>query len=187
MEIDKTIERKITLSGLSDIMFDRYPGDNKTKLTPEKKFYYMPDGETLAMPAMNIVSFLTAQNTDSAPKRLLDKREYKSVASGILSFTAITPFEIPFLVKGKPIKFDEFDGKRFYVHNSVARLAKGVPNPKSRPVIRLPWELAFSISIFPNKEFTEDMLHDMFVRGGMAIGLGTFRGVFGKFKVSEWA
>jgi hypothetical protein len=184
--MDKTTERKILLTGLSDIMFDRYPGDNKTVLTPEKKFYYMPDGDTLAMPAMNIVSFLTAQNTDSAPKRLLDKRQYKSVASAILSFTAITPFEIPFMSNGETLKFDGFDGKKFYIHNSVARLAKGVPNPKVRPVIRLPWELAFDVSIFPNKEFTEDMLHDLFVRGGLAIGLGTFRGVFGKFKVSKW-
>jgi hypothetical protein len=30
------------------------------------------------------------------------------------------------------------------------------------------------------------MLTDLFIRGGLAIGLGTFRGVFGKFKVSEW-
>ena len=100
--MEKTIKRKVLLSGLSDIMFDRYPGDNKTVLTPEKKFYYLPDGETLCMPAMNIVSFLTAQNTDSAPKRLLDKRQYKTIASAILSFTAITPFEIPFLSNGEP-------------------------------------------------------------------------------------
>jgi hypothetical protein len=184
--MEKTIQRKVLLTGLSDIMFDRYPGDNKTVLTPEKKFYYLPDGETLAMPAMNIVSFLTAQNTDSAPKRLLDKRQYKTVASAILSFTAITPFEIPFLSNGEPVKFSGFDGKKFYIHNSVARLAKGVPNPKIRPVIRTPWELAFEVSIFPNKEFTEDMLTDLFIRGGLAIGLGTFRGVFGKFKVSKW-
>ena len=68
----------------------------------------------------------------------------------------------------------------------MARLAKGVPNPKIRPVIRAPWELAFEVSIFPNKEFTEDMLTDLFIRGGLAIGLGTFRGIFGKFRVVEW-
>jgi hypothetical protein len=183
---EKVLTRKVTLTGLADIMFDRYPGDNKTQLTPEKKFYFMPDGETLMFPSMNLISFLSAQNTDSAPKRLIDKRKYKEVASAILSFTAITPFEIPFTSNGEPVKFSEFDAKKFYVHNSVARLAKGVPNPKARPVLRTPWELGFEISIFPNKEFTEDMLHDLFVRGGLAIGLGTFRGVFGKFKVSEW-
>lgn len=183
---EKVLTRKVMLTGLADIMFDRYPGDNKTTLSPEKKFYYMADGETLMLPSMNLVSFLTAQNTESAPKRLLDKRKYKETASAILSFTAISPFEIPFTSSGEPVKFSGFDGKQFYIHQSVARLAKGVPNPKIRPVIRTPWELAFEISIFPNKEFTEDTLHDLFVRGGLAIGLGTFRGVFGKFKVSEW-
>ena len=182
----KILTRKVTLSGIADVMFDRYPGDNKTQLTPEKKFYFMPDGDTVMLPSMNIISFLTAQNTTSAPKRLLDKRQYKEVASAILSFTAITPFEIPFTSDGKAVKFSGFDGKQFYIHNSVARLAKGVPNPKTRPVLRTPWELGFDVSIFPNKEFTEDMLHDLFVRGGLAIGLGTFRGVFGKFQVSKW-
>jgi hypothetical protein len=184
--MEKPIVRKVMLNGISDVMFDRYPGDNKTQLTPEKKFYYLGDGETVMLPAMNIISFLTAQNTSSAPKRLLDKRQYKEVASAILSFTAITPFEIPFTSDGNPVKFSGFDGARFYIHNSVARLAKGVPNPKTRPVLRTPWELSFDVSIFPNKEFTEDMLHDLFVRGGLAIGLGTFRGVFGKFQVSRW-
>ena len=184
--MDKTIQRRVTLTGISDIMFDRYPGDNKTILSPEKKMYFMPDGETVMLPAMNIISFLTAQNTESAPKRLLDKRHYKETASAVLSFTAITPFEIPFTSNGEPVKFSSFDNSRFYIHQSVARLAKGVPNPKTRPVLRIPWELAFQISIFPNKEFTEDALYDLFVRGGLAVGLGTFRGIFGKFRVSKW-
>jgi len=184
--MEKILTRKVSLTGIADIMFDRYPGDNKTELSPEKKFYFLPDGETLMLPSMNLVSFLTAQNTDSAPKRLLDKRKYKETASAILSFTSISPFEIPFSSKGEPIKFSGFDDKRFYIHRTVARLAKGVPNPKVRPVLRMPWDLSFEISIFPNKEFTEDMLYDLFIRGGMAIGLGTFRGVFGKFRVSKW-
>lgn len=179
------ISRKVLLAGIADIMFDRYPGDNETELPPEKKMYFMPDGETVMLPAMNISSFLTAQNTDSAPKRLLDKRKYRSIASAILSFTAITPFEIPFISNGEPVKFSGFNDK-FYVHCSVARLAKGVPNPKIRPVLRMPWELAFNLSIFPNNDFSEDLLYDLFVRGGLAIGLGTFRGVFGKFQVRTW-
>lgn len=182
----KTSVRKVMLTGLADIMFDRYPGDNKTELPPEKKFYFMPDGETLMLPAMNLISFLTAQNTDSAPKRFIDKRKYKEIASAILSFVSISPFEIPFTSEGAPVKFSGFGGGQFYVHHSVARLPKGVPNRKIRPVLRMPWELSFDVSIFQNNEFTEDTLHDLFVRGGMAIGLGTFRGVFGKFRISTW-
>ena len=179
------VTRKISLSGLSDIMFDRYPGDNKTALSTEKKFYFGEDVKTVILPATYISSLLSAQNTESAAKRFLGKG-YKATAAAIQSYTAISPFEIPFTANGKPILFKEFNDKQFYVHNSVARLPKGIPNPKSRPVLRLPWELTFEISIFPNKEAGEDLIQDLFVRGGMAIGLGTFRGVFGKFKVTKW-
>ena len=179
------LQRKVTLNGISDIMFDRYAGDNKTELTPEKKMYYLPDGETLMIPSANILSFLSAQNTDSAPKRFLDSRQYKKVAAAFLSYTAIQPFEIPILREGKPIKFKGFNDD-IYLHQSVARLAKGIPNPKTRPVIRTPWQLSFTISIYPNNEFNEDMLCDMFQRGGIAIGLGTYRGVYGKFEVKQW-
>jgi hypothetical protein len=173
----------ITLNGLTDFMADRYPGDNKTSLPPERKLYL--DGNKLILPAANISSFLSAQNTESAAKRFMG-RGYKSVASALLSYTAISPQDIPFTAKGKPIIFEGFDDKRFYVHYSVARLAKGIPNPKARPVLRVPWELSFTLSLFPNKEVNEDLVRDLFVRGGLAIGLGTFRGVFGKFEVSKW-
>jgi hypothetical protein len=133
---------------------------------------------------VNIVSFLSAQNTESAPKRFLGKK-YKSVAAALLSYTAISPFEVPFMSEGKAIVFNGF-GSQFYLHNAVARLPKGIPNPKVRPVLRTPWELGFTISVYPNDGFTEDTLYDLFVRGGLAIGLGTFRGVFGKFRVTTW-
>jgi len=32
----------------------------------------------------------------------------------------------------------------------------------------------------------EELLKKIFEQGGHAIGLGTFRGVFGKFKVASW-
>jgi len=184
MKNSKELNRRVILSGISDIMFDRYPGDNNTSLTPEKKMYFAMDEKTLILPAANLMSFLSAQNTDSAPKRFLAK-QYKKIASAMLSYISITPFEIPFTADGKSVVFNGF-GKQFYIHNSVARLNKGVPNPKIRPVLRLPWELSFNVSIYPNNEFSEDMLNDLFVRGGVAIGLGTFRGVFGKFRVSTW-
>lgn len=179
------VTRKVLLRGIRPIMFDRYAGDNKTELAPEEKMYFAKDGETLVLPAANISSFLTAENTDSAPKRFLDSRQYKKTAKAILSYTAINPFEIPLTRNGKPIKFKEFNSD-IYIHYSVARLAKGIPNPKQRPVVSTPWELAFEITIYPNNEFKEQLLVDMFKRGGIAIGLGTYRGVFGKFVVEKW-
>ena len=74
-----------------------------------------------------------------------------------------------------------------YIHRAVARLDKGIPNPKERPVIPAPWEITFDFLIYPNKEIKEVEIQNLFEDGGRALGLGTFRGVFGKFYVKEWA
>lgn len=190
------VTRKVTLSGMRDIMFDRYPGENSTKLEWNQKIYLVPGTNILAMPAINISSFLSAHNTTSAPKRLRDARQFKKIANACLSFTAIEgpdehPDYLPFTREGKIIHVGTFGPDSdpesgLYLHRSVARLDKGIPNPKERPVLRGPWELSFTLKIFPNKEIKEQEIRNLIEEGGLAIGLGTFRGVFGKFFVSEW-
>jgi hypothetical protein len=187
------VTRKVVLVGLTDIMMDRYPGDNNTKLEPHQKLYLEPgNSRIIGIPALNIMSFLSAHNTNSAPKRLRDKRKYKDLANAMLSFVSIREQFIPLVRAGKPIVFGKFDADKdeksgCYVHRSVARLDKGIPNPKVRPVIPLEWVLNFTVDIFPNREIKEQDIINLFDEGGRAIGLGTFRGVFGKFRIEEWA
>lgn len=185
------VTRKITLTGITPVMFDRYSGDNKTSLRPEEKFYFDQDGRTLVLPSQNIVSLLSAQNTPSAPKRFLDARKYRATASGILSFTVFRPILIPFMREGRRILFDAFDGgtdpkSGAYVHHSVARLDRGIPNPKDRPVLPTPWELSFEMDYYRNEEVQEEQIRNLMIRGGISIGIGTFRGVYGKFHVTKW-
>jgi len=189
-----TLRISVLLTGLKDIMFDRYAGDNDTKLTPEQKLYFSRAAETpvIGLPAENVISFLSAHNTNSAPKRLRDKRKYKDIANAILSFCDIEEQFIPFLRDDDPVLFgklvndqDELSG--VYVHRAVARLDKGIPNPKVRPVLPLPWALRFHLRITPNTEIKEQEIYNLFVEGGRAIGLGTYRGFYGKFAVSEWS
>lgn len=187
----QTVSRRVTLTGMQPIMFDRYAGDNQTKLDWHQKLYLTPGTNRVALPATNISSFLSAHNTNSAPKRLRDKRVYKSIANACLSFTTIREPYIEFTRDGQPIEVGTFGQDRdeqsgIYLHRSVARLDKGIPNPKERPVLPLPWELSFTLDIFPNKEIKEQEIQNLFVDGGIAIGLGTFRGVFGKFAVTQW-
>lgn len=184
------ITRKVTLKGTVDIMFDRYAGDNNTKLEPWQKMYLRAD-RTIYLPNLNILSFLSAQNTPSAPKRLRDKRKYREVTNACQSFIIINPTEIPFLRDGKEIRFGKFDGdvdkqSGVYINRSVARLKDGIPNPKVRPVLPLPWEINFSLTILQNREIKEQEILNLIEEGGRAIGLGTWRGVFGKFSVSAW-
>ena len=195
MKPTETIRRTVTLTGLKDVMFDRYPGENSTKLEPHQKLYLAPtqagESPVIGLPAANIMSFLSAHNTNSAPKRLRDKRKYKDIANAVLSFVDIEETFIPLMRDGEPIRFGRFTDdhdelSKAYVHRSVARLDKGIPNPKVRPVIPAPWSITFHMRIRPNKEIKEQEVLNLMVDGGLALGLGTFRGVFGKFEVTQW-
>lgn len=186
------ILRRVHLTGLTDIMFDRYPGDNDTKLEPHQKLYLGGEsGKEIMLPSANLISFLSAQNTDSAPKRLLDPRKYKAFAAACGSFVFIQPRMINFLREGKPIVFGKFVGEEdaesgVYIDRRVARLEKGIPNPKVRPVLPLPWSLNFELTLLPNKQVQEQQLLNVFQEGLLCIGLGTFRGQFGKAEVTMW-
>lgn len=190
----KVVTRSVVLTGLADVMFDRYAGDNNTKLEPWQKLYLSrADGKTIILPSLNVLSFLTAHNTNSAPKRLRDARKFKNIANSILSFYSIQEMEIPFLRDGKAIQFGQLDQETerdpasgVYLHRAVARLDKGIPNPKVRPVLPLPWSLQFHLVIQPNREITEQEVRNLIEEGGIALGIGTFRGVFGKFRVESW-
>jgi len=195
VKIAKRVElttRKIRLIGLTDIMFDRYPGDNNTQLEPHQKLYLEPgDSRIIGLPSINIMSFLSAHNTNSAPKRLRDKRKFKDIANAMLSFVSIKELFIPLIRDGKPIVFGGFDGDRdplsgAYIHRAVARLDKGIPNPKVRPVVPLDWSIEFTMDIFSNREIREVDIQNLIEEGGRAVGLGTWRGVFGKFLVDAW-
>jgi hypothetical protein len=188
------IKRKVKLTGKTDIMFDRYAGDNNTKLEPGQKLYLSPNGsKAIGLPALNLMSLLTAHNTNSAPKRLRDKRKYKDIANACLSYVTIGPSFIPFLRDGKPIAFGKFNDQDrdetsgCYIHYAVARLDKGIPNPKVRPVLPAPWALEFDFELFPNKEIKEQEIINLIDEAGLAIGLGTFRGVFGKYMIESWS
>jgi hypothetical protein len=190
--LSEVITRQVRLKGLAPIMFDRYAGDNDTKLEPHQKFYFRSDAEKIiGIPSLNLMSFLSAHNTNSAPKRLRDKRKYKDICNACLSFVVINPEWIPFLRDGKPIMFGKFENdvdklSKAYVRRDVARLDKGIPNPKTRPVLPLPWALEFEMIFFPNREVQEQEIINLMEEGGRALGLGTFRGVFGKFMIEKW-
>jgi len=180
----------ITLDGLTGLMFDRYAGDNKTQLPNEAKMYFLPKTQQLCLPALNLMSFLSARNTTSIAKGLGGK-QYSGLCDAMLSYVSITPDYIPIMRDGKPIVFNGFiDGRDelagIYIHKAVARLPKGIPNPKERPVLELPWSITFTLTLFKNSVVDETFLKTAFLQGGLSIGLGTFRGVFGKFVVAQW-
>lgn len=174
-----------TLHGIRPIMFDRYGGDNKTKLPDLEKMYLSPDG-ACGIPVLNVFSLLSAENTPSVAKRFYGKQG-RDVAQGIKSFCSIEaadggdPMFAPLTDEtGKPWRFDD---PRIQVLNHVARLPKGIPNPKSRPMIPTGWRVALRFDLQKNTFVNDLTLRAMVEQGGI-LGLGTFRPIFGRYTVN---
>lgn len=179
---------QIKLTGIRPLMFDRYSGNNKTELPIAQKLYLLPDGKTVGFPAENIYSFLSAQNSTSVCKAFYGKR-WREFSMSVNSFVLLDNMIYPFVRNKKPILFSGFsesgvDSKSgIFIDRRVPRLKGGVPNPKDRPVLPLPWELTIGLSLISNDLITKNVLISMFEQGGMMIGFGSYRTVFGKFKV----
>lgn len=172
----------VRLAGLRPLMFDRYAGDNTTKLPTAEKLY-LGAGQRLTLPAINLFSLLCAENTKSVCRQFFGKQG-KTIGLGIASFVNIEPFEIPILDDNGPIVFTEFN-KQISVHKSVARVKGGIPNPKERPLVALPWAIDFQLQYMTNTQCSYENLRQAVTMGGI-LGLGTFRPFFGRYEVARW-
>jgi hypothetical protein len=172
----------LRLEGLRPLMFDRYAGDNNTQL-PTADRMYLTDEAHVIIPALNLFSLLAAENTKSVCRQFFGKSG-KTVALGISSYTTIEPFEIPLMDDDGPIVFQGWNGQ-ISIHQAVARLPKGIPNPKTRPVVALPWHVEFQVHYTENRHCTLENLRQAFDWGG-TLGLGTFRPYFGRYELTGW-
>lgn len=176
-----------TLRGIRPILFDRYGGDNKTKLDNMDKGYRNERGE-YGIPVLNVFSMLSAQNTPSVAKRFYGKQG-REVALGVQSFVNIEaaesddPMFAP--IRDEHGKTYTDKDKRVTVVQHVARLDKGIPNPKERPMIPNGWVVKFKFDLQDNTMLNLATLKKMVEQGGI-LGLGTFRPIFGRFAV-DWS
>ena len=173
---------KCQLTGLRPMMFDKYAGDNSTQLPVAEKMY-LDDQHRLTIPAINLFSLLCAENTKSVCRQFFGKTG-KTIALGIASYVGIDPFDIPILDDKGPIVFTGFNAQ-ISVHKAVARVKNGIPNPKERPVLALPWRIEFTVTYQENKYATLENLRQALTMGGV-LGLGTFRPFFGRYELTGW-
>ena len=185
-------EATVTLNGQPPgIMFDRYLGPD-AEVADQDKMYLQTDG-SVYIPALNLISFLCSVNSRSAAKALYDSRKYKEKAAALLGNVIITPAEIPITRNGEPVRwtgsFDESPTSGpsgIVLTHHVARLKGGIPNEKRRPLVLAPWEATFQICLFRNRWVPPVELQWLIEEGMRLIGLGTFRGIYGRAAVS-WA
>jgi hypothetical protein len=174
-----------TLRGIRPIMFDRYGGDNKTKLPDLEKAYLNELGQC-GIPVLNVFSLLSAENTPSVAKRFYGKQG-RDVAQGIKSFCNIEATEggdsmFAILKDAAGVAWTMND-PRIKILSHVARLPKGIPNPKTRPMIPTGWSVQFKFELQQNTLLNLQTLKTMVEQGGI-LGLGTFRPIFGRYSVS---
>jgi hypothetical protein len=169
------------LTGVRPLMFDRYAGDNSTQLPGHEKLY-LDEKRRLTLPAVNLFSMLCAENTKSVCRQFFGKNG-KTIGLGMASYVTIEPFAIPICDDKGQITFTGFN-QQVSEHRTVARLAKGVPNPKQRPVVAMPWNLQFEMHYIENKYCSLENLRQALTMGGM-LGVGTFRPFFGRYEVEQ--
>lgn len=182
---NETTTLRCQLVGIRPIMFDRYPGDNKTKLEPLDKLYTNERGNC-CIPVLSVFSLLAAQNTPSVAKRFWGKQG-RDVATGIMAFCNIVATgDDPMMAEikdeqGKPFTKDD---QRIKIVRHVARLKNGIPNPTTRPFIPTGWNIELEFELSPNEFVSVPTLKKMVEQGG-TLGIGSFRPIFGRYVV-EW-
>jgi hypothetical protein len=180
---DNIASIRTTLQGIRPIMFDRYPGDNKTTLEPLDKFYLNSDGH-ICIPVLNVYSLLAAWNTPSVAKRFYG-REGKGIATGVMAYVGIESVEDDSMMAvvrdedGNPYTPDD---ERISILTHVARTAQATPNPTTRPTIPTGWQVDLRFTYSDNDFIKEPTLRKMIEQGGI-LGLGTFRPIFGRYVV----
>ena len=187
---EKRFESKsITLKGMVGLLIDRFIDMSADERPPEQKLY-LTEGNLLVFPSENIFSFLYGESPGGCAKRFEGKRwkEYKMVG---MSYTTIQPELIPITRNGKQIRFNKFNDEydkeaKIRVLHHKANVKKGtlnIPSPKARPMIELPWEMNFEVTIFENALINITKMLNWFERGGLQIAIGTYRPRFGRFLV----
>ena len=179
----------VELEGVSDIMFDRFIDYSAEKRPPEQKLY-LAENNVIVLPVENLNSFLFGQSPEgcAAVFEAKKRKDYFRVGQ---SHVFIKGTYLPFLdEKGKPIAFNGFTGQ-LYTNETAGRVKKGSlsikQEAKKRPVLRLPWSLAFDIMLIKNNLIDETKLLNWFRSGGLLIAVGTFRPRFGRFRVTQWS
>lgn len=185
-QLSKTIT--VTLEGLSDFMFDRFFGHEKGDRPPEQKLY-LAQNNRVVLPSENIWAFLFGENPQGCAKAFEGKGSKEFIRIG-QAHLVIEPPLIPFMRGDKPIIFTEFDRESFYVSEFAPRTKQGSlsikQEIKKRPVLMRPWALSFQMVLVKNNKIDDNRLFNWFTRGGIEIGLGTYRPRYGRFSVTQF-
>ena len=98
---------KVEISGLSDIMFDRFIDHSKEMRPPEQKLYLAGENR-LIPPAGNLDSFLFGMKPPPGCAGKFEGKQGKNYSTMGMGHVLIDPLEIDFMADGKQIFFTVF-------------------------------------------------------------------------------
>ena len=178
---------KVGIDGIVGLMFDKFMDMSADEKPPERKMY-LNDDNRLIFPSENIFSFFFGENPPGCAARFEKKawKEYKKLG---MSYVTISPEFIPIMRNGKQIRFNQFiDGydkeAKIRVLHHKANIVKGklvIPSPKIRPILEIPWEMNFEVTIWKNALVNVVKIQDWLIKGGIEVAIGTYRPRFGRF------
>lgn len=186
---------KVHVEGVSGVMFNRFI-DMTSEHTPDEKMHLeLVDGKKLlCWPSENVMSFLGARSGGKSCAAKFMGKKAGPYYDAVLASVVIEPEYIPITKEGKRVEFhgwrdeeDKASGLKIAHHKAIVVKNKAlIPVPQARPVLALPWEMDFSVSWFSANEakITRALLEDWFMRGGLAVGFGSYRPRFGRFLVT---
>jgi len=180
---------QFTLTGLVGILFDRFIDMSEQKVDASEKLY-LAEKNQVVFPSENIYGFLCTEKPAGCA-RWFEGRKGPKFGKAVMSYTGISPEMIPFRRNGKEIFFsgfkNEYDAKakiRVLHHKAtVMKNSRPVPMPTARPMLEVPWQLEFTISLVKNNILSMNKIIKWFEQGGIEIGLGAYRPRFGRFMV----
>jgi len=181
-----TIE--ITLEGLSDILFDQFWDHDKMDRPIEQKMYLNDEGY-MFLPGSNLHAFLWNQRKAGCVKFFEGKGANNYLARE--GFVNVLDREALILGRdNKPVKWTGKAKKPIFVINASGVTGSGnkiIKQPKKpRPGISLPWSIDYTMTLVENDLIDIQKLYNWVTKGGLLIGLGTWRPRFGRFLVAKW-
>lgn len=175
---------KVKLEGIKPIIFNCFVSIKDEVPTIRK--VPVIDGK-LAISGDRLLAFLIANKPEQPPgciKLFMKSTEYKKVLPLVKAYVG-HQLVIPVLVDGKEVKFSDFE-KSEEVKIQKDKVCGGpVPSIVERPIVEN-WSLEFQINLVENKEISLERLKEWYERGGIEVGLGASRPVYGQFTVSKF-
>ena len=196
----RTILVDVSIVGLADLQFDHYYGAEQDPHDLDDKMYLDENGG-LCIPSENVAHMFFGTFYASAINLVEKKMEWKKIAWQARALMAIEPNMIPILRDQKQIVHKKWSkmksGRRhdpdagLWIDNSLPRVKGGVvggDQTKLRPTLKKPWSMDFQIRVIEEdaSPVTVEKVKRWLETGGLKVGIGTHRPVYGRFVVTRW-